>query len=477
MKRDIRFVSLILLFAGIFAMSLFVTMAGDDFFYATFAKNGLGHFFEAHADHYLHTNGRCIVHLLASVFLWLPHIFWVVANAFMWTAAALNLYRLFALYVHEGSKLRLFMFMLCGAFLTVHTEMAKESSLWLTGSFNYTYPLTMLSWFAYLLFTHEKQSAKKLCIVGFLAAASMEQESALAVLLAAGYIYLHFPRRGKKTPDKLKKAMIAVAAGAVSLFLAPGNLARMGDEMGASAGTFDNIMSGIDFMLNYCISSNYMIWVSVVFTVCCAVYLFKAKMRIFLYLLPLEIAALILTNHSGNFEWLGAFYSIIFAFSRIYYFACAVIAAYAYFVKKKNPLPLMALFGGIFSCAFIVFSPTLGARVILFAEVMIIFSAASLLTELLKRRTLPYAAAHLLILALSVWNVVYVTSGFYRNSVVFAENERLIEEWHKTGRGELRQKQYRNDEFEHSMPYNSEYHDGRYKEYYDIPIRVNIIWE
>lgn len=477
MKRDIRWISLIGLFVGVFLMSLFVTNAGDDFFYAAFTKNGFSHFIAAHADHYLHTNGRCIVHILASVFLWLPHIFWCLANALMWVAIAMNLYRLFNIYIKDASKLRFLMFVLCGAFLTIHIEMAKESTLWLTGSFNYTYPLMMLSWYWQLLFTNERCSTRKLCIVGFFAAASMEQESALAVLLTAGYIYFSLRGTRKKTPKKLKRAMLAVTIGAVSLFLAPGNLSRMGDEMGASAGTVDNIFNGIDFMLNYCISSNYMIWLNIVFMVCCAAYLYKNKFKFAALLLPLEIAALFITNHSGSFEWMGIGYQIIFYASRAYYLAAAIASVYVYWSERQNPLPLIGLMSGIFSCAFIVFSPTLGPRVILFAEVMIIACTASLLTELLKKQTWPYAIAHLLILALSVWNVTYITLGFHRNSVVYAENERLIEEWHKTGRGELHQKQYRNDAFEHSMPYNSEYHDGRYKEYYDIPTRVNIIWE
>lgn len=476
MKRDIRWFSLASLLIGILLMSLFVTNAGDDFFYATFAKSGFGHFIEAHTDHYLHTNGRCIVHILASVFLWLPHIFWKITNAIMWVAVTMNLYRLLNLYIKDVSKLRFLMFLLCGAFLTIHIEMAKESTLWLTGSFNYTYPLMMFTWYWYLLFTHERQSTVKLCVVGFLAAASMEQESALTVILTIGY-FIRLLTQKQSIEPKLKKALLLTLLGAVSLFLAPGNLSRMGDEIGSSNGTFFNIFNGIDFMLNYSISSNYMIWLNLVFMTCCGVYLYRNRLHVIAWLLPFEIAALLITNHSGDFAWMGAAYYVIFYASRVYYFTAALGAAYVYFQNNQNPLPLIGLIFGIFSCAFIVFSPTLGARVILFAEIMVILNTVVLLSEIVKKQTVPYAVVHLLVLALSVWNVVYITHGFYKNDKVYHENVRLIEEWHKTGRGELHQKQYRNDAFEHSMPYNSDYHDGRYKEYFDIPIRIHIIWE
>ena len=146
------------------------------------------------------------------------------------------------------------MFMLCGGFLTIHIEMAKESSLWLTGSFNYTYPIMMFTWYWYLLLTYKVQSTRKLCIVGFLSAASMEQESALTVMLTIGLAAYIFFINGQKPDKKLKKILIVTVIGAISLFLAPGNIRRMGDEIGGSAGTFENILGGIDFMLTYCIS-------------------------------------------------------------------------------------------------------------------------------------------------------------------------------------------------------------------------------
>lgn len=475
--KDIRYISLLGLFLGVFLMNLFVVNSGDDFFYAAFSNSGVGRFISAHIDHYVNINGRSIVHILDSIFLWLPHIIWKIVNPLMWVAIVMNIYRLINIYVKDRAKLRLVMFMLCGAFLTIHIEMAKESTLWMTGSFNYTYPLMMFTWYWYLLFTNEKQSLRKLCVVGFFAAASMEQESALALMLAAGVAAYSVLIRKQELSQKLKRALVFTAIGTVSLFLAPGNLSRMGDEISRSGGTVDNIFSGIDFMLNYCISSNYMLWITIVLMVCCAAYLFRHGIRWFAYILPAQIAVLFITNHSGNFEWMGIVYGIIFHASRVYYFAALAISVYVYYIKEKCILPALCAGFGIFSCAFIVFSPTLGARVILFAEVMAIMITVMLMLKLLKKRTMLYAGVHLIVLALSTWNVAYITHGFYKNSVVYKENVQLIEEWHKTNRGDLIQKQYRNDKFEHSMPYNSEYHDKRYKEFFDIPTRINIIWE
>ena len=475
--RDIRQISLIGLFIGVLIMGLFVTNAGDDFFYASFCTKGIGHFFRAHAEHYMHSNGRCIVHLLASLFLKMPHIIWKIFNAAMWVMLALNIYRLISIYVTDASKLKFIMFMLCGGFLTIHIEMAKESTLWLTGSFNYTYPLLLFMWYWYMLFTNSAHSTRKMCIVGFLTAASMEQESALTVILTLGYVcHTVFIRRKNLSPD-LKKIMLAVIIGAVSLFLAPGNIHRMGDEIGGSGGTLENIVNGIDFMLNYYISSDYMIWINLICLLFCALYLYRRNERYALYALPFAAVIFYITNHSGDFEWLGAFYTIIFALSRIYYFAVLLRTVYVFCLDRRNPIILMGLCFGIFSCAFIVFSPTLGPRVILLFEVMIIITAVMTAAEVLKKQTWTYLTVHIAVLALSVWNVCYISHGFYINMNAYNENVRLIEEWKQNPNGELIQKQYRNDAFEHSMPYNSEYHEMRYKEFFGISEDVKINWK
>ena len=121
-------------------------------------------------------------------------------------------------------------------------------------------------------------------------------------------------------------------------------------------------------------------------------------------------------------------------------------------------------------------SPTLGARVVLFAEIMIIICIVLFMSALLKPNTRFYGMVHIIVIVLSLTNIVYITHGFYKNSLVYRENEKLVEQWLKNG-GEHVQKQYRNYEFEHSMPYNSEYHDGRYREYYGIPLDEKIKWE
>ena len=67
-------------------VNLQIGLFGDDYYYATFTKNN---FRELHKNHYLEVNGRVIVHLLDSIFLSIPKIFWQILNSIMLTRNSL----------------------------------------------------------------------------------------------------------------------------------------------------------------------------------------------------------------------------------------------------------------------------------------------------------------------------------------------------------------------------------------------------
>lgn len=67
-------------------VNLQIGLFGDDYYYATFTKNN---FWNLHKNHYLEVNGRVIVHLLDSIFLSIPKIFWQILNSIMLTRNSL----------------------------------------------------------------------------------------------------------------------------------------------------------------------------------------------------------------------------------------------------------------------------------------------------------------------------------------------------------------------------------------------------
>ena len=86
-KKVLPSLFLVALFSLTFIVNLQIGLFGDDYYYATFLKND---FWELHKTHYLEINGRAIVHLLDSIFLALPKIFWQILNSIMLTQKTLN---------------------------------------------------------------------------------------------------------------------------------------------------------------------------------------------------------------------------------------------------------------------------------------------------------------------------------------------------------------------------------------------------
>ena len=81
-KANLSKIILIVLFILTLIVNLQIGLLGDDYYYGTFVKND---FWELHKTHYLEVNGRVIVHLLDSIFLAIPRIFWQLLNSFMLT--------------------------------------------------------------------------------------------------------------------------------------------------------------------------------------------------------------------------------------------------------------------------------------------------------------------------------------------------------------------------------------------------------
>jgi len=61
-----------MVFAATFLINQNVAAYGDDYGYYTFTANGLDNFVAKHINHYMHDNGRFIVHVLVTIFLALP---------------------------------------------------------------------------------------------------------------------------------------------------------------------------------------------------------------------------------------------------------------------------------------------------------------------------------------------------------------------------------------------------------------------
>jgi hypothetical protein len=211
-----------------------VYLYGDDLVYYQFSSGGTNLFISSHIYNYMHNNGRAIVHILASIFLgWDMHI-WELTIALM--IGGLIFFGLFIIYGQNGHissaenkpdhswhKLYASMIFFAGiAFLDI--AITRQSVYWLTGSFNYVYPMLML--FAYWAMLIRIDSKNKfnflLPVLAFLSAATVEQAS----LMAFGLTVLDISYKKLIIKKKISRlhilALVFSTIGMISVISAPG---------------------------------------------------------------------------------------------------------------------------------------------------------------------------------------------------------------------------------------------------------------
>lgn len=171
----------ILTFVLTFLININICYLGDDFYYKTFTNGDFADYINSNITHYLEVNGRVIVHILASFFLWINFNFWKIFNSLMlagivYFGSKLASYKSKNKYALLNSNV-IFFSGVC--FLDI--LITRQSVYWLTGSFNYVYPILMLLsyWYFLVRFNNENMGFVLTLILSFFASATVEQISAM----------------------------------------------------------------------------------------------------------------------------------------------------------------------------------------------------------------------------------------------------------------------------------------------------------
>lgn len=207
-------------FFGTLSVLRSVYLYGDDFFYSSFTAYDWKYFAQHHFDHYFRANGRVLVHLLATVFLRLPRLCWQLLEAGMLTAIAWLSARLAA----PDERRRPWAFLLtAGAIFALNITLTRQSVYWVTGSFNYVWPVLLL-----LIFWTRLERAVRLDRAGWglpvlalLAGATVEQAGMMAfgaTTLAIARVWLIGRRRPRAA---MLASLLTSAAGIATVVLSP----------------------------------------------------------------------------------------------------------------------------------------------------------------------------------------------------------------------------------------------------------------
>ncbi len=448
--------SIVLLFVGIYITELHVHYYGDDYFFATFLNSD---FWSNHINHYLYGNGRFINHFLVTLFLKADIHVWYIVNAGMIAASAYLIFKI----THSCAAAFLL--------LTIHFEMTRESIYWITGSCNYVYPVMMFLIYWYLLICRKGSLS---AIMAFFAAATIEHMAvAVNVLTVCCILY------GRITEGKFDKTyivdLLCAVIGAATVFLAPGTAHRAVEE---GVGDFgEKFALSVKFVIRNTFVGNYTVQLNAITLIASCIYLWKHKLKLFLLCSPPVLACMYFANHIKEMTVFTLFqYELMIMVSVIYCSAVFVITAIIYYKETRSVIPAFSLIITLVTCMFIIFSPTLGPRVLLLEVIMYMIYFSCIVKKAITRKG-AYAAVNIVLIIMAMYNTYITYTGYSSNDAVFADNEKLIEQYNENGGDTLHQRKLIDEDFGWSMPYNSAYHEEFYKLYYHIPSETQIIWE
>jgi hypothetical protein len=255
-----RFISIgIVVSLGLATFSILtkVRLYGDDWHYFQYATGGIKYFFLRHYDHYLLANGRALVHLWVTLFLALPMVFWRIINTFFVLSVVVRITDLSLNKDEEMSKTVLFGLLVVAMLASaLDRSMTEQSVYWLTGSFNYLYPLWLFTWFMHRYIVKNKSEVDgRLMVLGFFTACTVEQVGMMTIgLVVLTLVYNAFFRSeaSMRLTEKIRTInkkewvlLMIVTFGAATVILAPSVFLRMTLEKNTADSTLDLVFANI----------------------------------------------------------------------------------------------------------------------------------------------------------------------------------------------------------------------------------------
>ncbi len=448
-----------------------IPLFGDDYYYVTFKD---GNFFKMHKDHYMLANGRAIVHVLVTVFISIPPVFWQILNsaflALIATMAAKHFDFGRAGYIASVSALAMI--------LSLHVDIVRESVYWLTGSFNYVYPFALLMVFWYLLCKTKHMTL--LYILAFFSAATTEQNGMMTLGIVVLYLIdVKFIKK-EKLSKRYGFLLIPAVIGFVSVYFAPATFVRYGLE--TEKGMLDVIKQQLPMLYYNFISKKYMLPFIIFTLASMGLYLFKASGVFAKITSTLNILQILLVLYISKTPYVYAGKKVLFAliiFSAI--FLSNIILIFIRLIKSRERgyfVICTAFILAVGSQLMMSASPVSGSRTMLCGIFNLVVFDIGLICAVCEDKRYFILSFAVSVLFLLVGARIYTNTyiGYKTNFPVTAENEALIDEYKSNPTGSLTQYTLPYPDHCWSMPYQSTYHLYYYKLYYGLHPDTQIDW-
>lgn len=484
-KQNWQYLLIPIIFISFLLINLNVVYLGDDYYYLTFRNLDFSEYFSKLIGHYQNDNGRFIVHLLATFFLKLPLPFWAILNSIFLTGICY-----FGAKVITTEK-KNFSPLLCSIlffFLSaLDISITRQSVYWLTGSFNYVYPLFLF--FAYW-FCLNKIENKKWFIasifVGLLSSATMEQSAMMTFGLTVLMTLSHFKGFNKikdfiQTNSKRLILCLITFIGLCTVILAPAQFKRIEienakEEISAQTGIVENV---ITLLAPYSISTSILPY-CILFNILTIAYTIKNGIKKEKHIFPaLAISNFFITLFNINYFVSPAIPSFIkyllVGITLITYGVNFIYLNFKIYNSLINPLTITAILL-IGSQGMMIVSPVLGPRNFIFGFVLFAFIIAILLDKISFKKLCIPTTCILLLIGLTL--NINTANGYHQTKLIEEKNQEIIAnsvDITKDKNKAITLYKFSNDNYAWSMPYISKYHEFYYKHFYQIKCQIN--WE
>lgn len=245
-QKFILIVSLVLFALGIYVMNILYPVYADDWVYTLFyektphrALEGFVDLIISQYNHYVLWGGRTVAHTIAQLLLKLPPFVHDILNTLAFVAFVFMIYKISNI-VYKKINGLLLLFVVC--LLWIFTDpMIFSSAIWITGSANYLWTSLIILLFIYPFVTYlvsEENNGRQhkkwmniLMLVSGLIAGWTNENSAIALLFFLLAFFIICKKNKKPIPFWCFLATLGAFVGCVLLLMAPGNFARLDEEI------------------------------------------------------------------------------------------------------------------------------------------------------------------------------------------------------------------------------------------------------
>lgn len=323
-KKNQKIIILAGIFISIFILNALTPLIADDYSYS-FGKNGeritnLLDIITSQINHYFTWGGRSVAHSLAQLFLMFPKWIFNLLNS------AIYVILIYLIYLHvkmdkEDKPLILLLIHFALWFLI---PTFGQTTIWLTGSCNYLWTMTIMLLFLYLirkdLNEHSILKNITILLLGIIAGWTNENTSFGLITAIIGFMILK-KYKHKKISNYQKCALIGNIIGFIILIIAPGNFIRetyFQESTPFIAKIIQRIIDNTINFVNYCLP----LFIGIIILI--SIYMYKNKkinytFIIFLIASFFTVYSMILSPTFPPRAWFGVIVFGITAFMILLY--------------------------------------------------------------------------------------------------------------------------------------------------------------